>query len=515
MLSEIQIQKKIDSLSIKLKAERFDDVIEEASILLKKNKHQVFFNVLTLAYQGKGKFKESEKVMEEALKLNPNNPYFLNNMGVTQYKMKNYDAAESYFQRGLKIVPNYINILNNLGNLKRDLDDTDEALNYYNKSLLLNSNNIATLLNISILHQSLGNYSEATKYLKDLLKINPNFTIADRLLSSMNKYKKEDEHLKNMLKKSNEQNLNDSQLSNLFYALGKANEDLNQYDKSFNYYKKGNDLLKKNSEFKIENEEKVFSKIKSFFEKKIEINKSKNSRKIIFIVGMPRSGTSLVEQIISSHHNVYGGGELTFLKDIIESKILEKLNYKDLENMKNFGTLFSDINKEYCNKISLIDNSNKVFTDKTPLNFKYIGFIINVFPNSKIINCERNSLDVCWSNYKNYFGENLPFSNNLKDLGNYYNLYKDLTKFWKKIYPKEIYELNYNNLVENSENEIKNILKFCNLEWDPNCLNHEKNKKTIKTASATQARNPINKSGLKTYEPFKKYLDEISRILNS
>ena len=230
---------------------------------------------------------------------------------------------------------------------------------------------------------------------------------------------------------------------------------------------------------------------------------------------MPRSGTSLVEQIISSHHKVYGGGELTFLKDIIESKVMGKLNYKDLKNMKNFETFLNNIDKEYYNKISLIDNSNKVFTDKTPLNFKYIGFIRNIFPNSKIINCERNSLDVCWSNYKNYFGENLPFSNNLKDLGNYYNLYRDLTKFWKKIFPNEIYELNYNNLIENSESEIRNILKFCNLEWDPNCLRHEKNKKTIKTASATQARNSINKSGLNTHKPFKKYLDDLSRLLNN
>ena len=150
---------------------------------------------------------------------------------------------------------------------------------------------------------------------------------------------------------------------------------IREYDETFDYFKRGNDLLKKNSKFKIENEKKVFLKIKGFFEKKIIINKLKNLRKIIFIVGMPRSGTSLVEQIISSHHNVYGGGELTFLKDIIEPKILDQLNHKDLENMKNFETLLSDINNEYYNKISLIDNSNKVFTDKSPLNFKYIGFI--------------------------------------------------------------------------------------------------------------------------------------------
>ena len=135
MLSDIQIQKKIDILSNKLNLGNFQEVIEQASLLLKKNKHQVFFNILCLAYQNIGKFEKSEAVMNEALKLNPNNPYFLNNMGITQHKMGNFKTAEDYFLRGLKIVPNYINVLNNLGNLKRDLDNTDEAISYYKKSL--------------------------------------------------------------------------------------------------------------------------------------------------------------------------------------------------------------------------------------------------------------------------------------------------------------------------------------------------------------------------------------------
>jgi tetratricopeptide (TPR) repeat protein len=515
MLSEIQIQKKIKSLSNKLNAGRFDDVIEEASILLKKNKHQIFFNVLTLAYQGIGELKKAEETMDQALKLNPNNPYFLNNMGTTQHKMGNYDLAEKYFFRGLKIVPNYIHILNNLGNLKRDLNDTDQALEYYKKSLSFNSKNIATLLNISICHQSLGNFTEAKYFLNNLLKIKPSFTIADRLLASMKKYIKDDEHLESMIKKSNHLNLNELQLANLFFALGKANEDLKEYNQSFYYYNKGNNLLKKNSNFNIENEKKNFLQIKNFFSNNDKKVNFKQSKKIIFIVGMPRSGTSLVEQIISSHKNVYGGGELIFLKELIENKILDKIENKTMKDIKNIKSLFQDININYTNKISLIDDSSKIFTDKSPLNFKYIGFIKNIFPNSKIINCERNSLNVCWSNYKNYFGESLPFTNNLKDLGTYYKLYEDLMKFWKITFSDEIYDLNYTKLINNSEDEIRKLLKFCELEWDQNCLNHEKNTKSIKTASSNQARKSINKSGLKTSDPFSSYLTELSKILKN
>ena len=515
MLSDYQVQKKIEILSNKLNLGNFEEVINEASSLIKKNKHQVLFNILSLAYQSTGKLKKSETIMDEALKLNPNNPYFLNNMGITQHKLGNYNLSEEYFLRGLKIVPNYINILNNIGNLKKDLDQTSEALNYYKKSLSLNPKVIQTLLNISICYQSLGNFDKAKIHLESLLKVDPKFTTADRLISSMTKYTEENNHLNAMINKSNQLSLNNFQQANLFFALGKAYEDLRQYDQSFKNYSQGNYLLKKIITFKINNEKKKFEKIK-----KISLNFShklnlKNSRKLIFIVGMPRSSTSLVEQILSSHKDVYGGGELMFLKKIINNKFLDEISYDSKNVINNVENLLKEVHDEYIENISQINNTHDAFTDKAPLNFRYIGFIKMIFPNSKIINCKRNSLDVCWSNFKNFFGESLPFTNDLNDLGNYYNLYEDLMKFWEDAFPKQIYHMNYDQLIENSENEIKKILDFCELGWDPNCMKHEQNTKAIKTASASQAREPINKTGLKNSEPFKDYLSDLSNILNN
>ena len=262
MLSDHQVQKKIEILSNKLNLGNYKEVINEVSILIKKNKHQVLFNILSLAYQGTGELKKSETIMDEALKLNPNNPYFLNNMGITQHKLGNYILAEEYFLRGLKIVPNYINILNNIGNLKKDLDQTNEALNYYKKSLSINPKVIQTLFNISICYQSLGNFDKAKNYLESLLKVDSKFTTADRLISSMTKYTKGNNHLDTMKNKSNQLSLNNFQQANLFFALGKAYEDLKQYEQSFKNYSQGNYLLKKIINFKIEDEKKEFEKIK-------------------------------------------------------------------------------------------------------------------------------------------------------------------------------------------------------------------------------------------------------------
>ena len=428
--------------------------------------------------------------------------------------MGNYSRAEEYFTKGLKIVPNYINILNNLGNLKRDLDLTDEALNYYKKSLMINPNVIESLLNISICYQSLGNFDESKKYLNNLLKLDIKFTTADRLIASMTKYNSESLHLKEMLKKSDEVKLNDIQSANLFFGIAKAYEDLKEYDQCFQNYNKGNILLKKLSNFNINNEIDSFENIKKFFLNNLRDISKKKSRKLIFIVGMPRSGTSLIEQILSSHNNVYGGGELTFLKKIIENKFLNNSENKTYEIVKNTDTLFQEAHEEYITQISLINNSNKTFIDKAPLNFKYIGFIKKIFPNSKIINCKRDSLDVCWSNFKNYF-DGLPFTNDLIDIANFYNIYDDLIEFWHNKFPREIYEMNYNYLIADPEKEIRKLLEFCELDWDPNCMKHEKNNKTIKTASSSQARQPINKGGLRTSEPFMKYLNKVMEIIKN
>ena len=509
MLTDIEVKEKFDKLVNKLKANLYNEVINEATLLLQKRPHQVFFNILSIAYQNTGEFEKSEEVMKEALKKNADNPFFLNNMGITQHKLENFSSAEEHFKRGLKIAPNYINILNNLANLKKDLNFTNEAIEYYKKSISINNNVIETHLNIASCYQSIGKNDESISHLKDALRINPKFTVADRLISSMKKYDENDDHLNDMKSKTKELDLSDERKSDLYFALGKAYEDLKKYDQSFSYYQNGNKLLRKRFLFDLKKEKNNFVNIKRFFQKKTITDTNQNQRKLIFIVGMPRSGTSLIEQILSSHDKVYGGGELNFLNNIIKKKILGKYENMLFEEIPNLNKLILECSEEYYKKIKDLDNTERDFTDKAPLNFRFIGFIKNFFPNSKIINCKRDPLDVIWSNYKHYFPASLPFTNDLNDLSNYHNIYLDLMNFWKKDFDKDIYDINYENLVRNPKTEIEKLLKFCELEWDEKCLKHEENSRSIKTASATQARKPIYKSAIKSSEVYKKYISEI------
>ncbi len=509
MLTDNEVKKKFDILANKLQAGLYEDVINESSILLKKRQHQVFFNLLSLAYQATGEFQKSADIMEKALKMNSNNPYFLNNMGVSQHKLENFFLAEKYFNRGLEIAPNYINILNNLGNLKKDLNFTNEAIEYYNKSLSIKKDIVETHLNIANCYQSIGNYEKSVEHLKEVLKLNPKFTIGDRLISSMKRYEKTDTHLNEMLTKIKKFDLNDEQLSNLYFGIGKAYEDLKDYSKSFENYKKGNLILKKLNPFDIRTEERNFKNIKKKFSIKSNINIPRNLRKIIFIVGMPRSGTSLVEQILSSHKNVYGGGELAILPNIIKKKISKEYDDFSLNDIPKIEQLFLECSNDYIDKIKILDPSKKDFTDKAPLNFRFIGYIKKIFPNSKIVHCKRDVVDIAWSNYKHYFHGSLPFSNDLADIAKYFKLYLDLMNFWNKDFTNDIYNIEYEKLVNEPKIEIENLLKFCDLEWDDQCMKHEENSRSIKTASATQARKPIYKSSIKSSNFFKDYLEEL------
>jgi len=160
----------------------------------------------------------------------------------------------------------------------------------------------------------------------------------------------------------------------------------------------------------------------------------------------------------------------------------------------------------YINNLKKISDSSKRVTDKLPVNFKWIGLIKILFPNSIVIHCKRNSKDTCLSIFKNYFAGRLDFSYDLNEIVEYYNIYKDLMKFWHSMMPNFIYDIQYESLIKNQENEIKKVLKFCNLKWNDKCLLFHKNKRAIKTASAVQARKPIYKSSVEGWKNYEKYL---------
>ncbi len=505
MTERTLLKKKFEELKKKFLEKKYDEVIEESSLILKNNNIDVFYNLICLAYNNKGETYKAIDIMNKALKKSPKNSDFLNNLGMFYSNIYEYKKAEAKYKKGLEIDNNNLSLLNNLANLKKDLDQADEAVIIYEKILSIKSDALLVMYNLAGLYNSLGKFEKSKKLYFQMLKIKSDFTEADRLISQMEKYDSKHKHFLNLKEKLSNMKLEENSLVHLYFALGKAYGDQKNYVESFDNYKKANDISKKISNYNFEKSKKRFDAIKEKFESLDDCRLNIQNRKFIFIIGMPRSGTSLTEQILSSHKNVIGGGELPYIQKIYNDYFKTKKNLNNNDLLK--------CNKEYLNFVSNINDSNKVFTDKAPLNFFYVGFILKFLPNSKFINIVRNPIDNCWSIYKNYFPTKIDFGNDLNDLSKYYKSYQDLMLFWKRFFSNEIYDLKYENLVKNTDHEIKKLLKFCSLDWDENCLKHHENKRVIKTISFNQARRPIYSTSLKSYNGYENYLTALKSLI--
>ena len=329
------------------------------------------------------------------------------------------------------------------------------------------------------------------------------------MFSAIHEYSEQDEHRNEMLRKY-EYQITDEERVYLGFAIAKSYSDIKMYEKSSKYFVNANKLqnsLMKNYNF--ENEINIFNIIKNRFKGyRFELDVKKKTPDKIFIVGLPRSGTTLTHQIISSHFKVHGAGELPIINSIFKNKILDDKFLDDFfanPNLNDNLTL-----KETINEIELFFNkfSDNIILDKAPLNFLWIGFIKILFPNSKIIHCKRNLRDTALSIYKNCFdGHSIPWCYNDKNLIRFIKAYEDLMIFWNNKLPDHIYNLEYENLISNQSTETKKIINFCNLEWDPNCLNFTKNKTPIKTVSISQARKPIYNTSKNLSDKYLDYLD--------
>ena len=508
-LIEKEIQKIISAINLK----NFDEVIKIAKENIKKYPTLTpFHNYLSIAYRSIYNFELAEKTLLNALTLKPNEPSILSNLGSIYRIILNFKKAEECFIKGLKNNPEHVSLLINYANLKREKIDLEGAIKLYEKALSIKKDNLIALQNLASSYQVNGEFDKAKKTTKYIINKFPKITTADKIFSNMNDYSVNKEHQEVMIKKLNELDLNNQEKIPLYFSIAKTFEDQKNYKKSFEYFKKGNEYQRKKFlNYSIKEEENKFKKIKEFFNNYDFKNNNSAGKNLIFIVGMPRSGTTLIHQIIGSHSKVFGAGELEFINTTMAQNI----------NNNKFFNDFKDDNKiikirEFFNlKFKTIQSNNKIILDKLPLNFLWIGFIKIIYPKSKIIHCVRNLEDICLSNYKNAFeAEVLKWTYNLDELLVFVKLYLDLMEFWNKKMPKDIYDLSYESLIENQKFETKNILKFCNLDWDSKCLEFFNTKIPIETVSIFQARQPIYKSSIKKSSKYPELKDFFKKVSN-
>ena len=516
----MELLERLKILNNHLQGRNYNKVIEGCNKILKVNPNIPYaLNLCGLALQGKNNFLLSTNFFIRAINLEPKNIAAINNLANSYKYITKIDLAEKLYLKALSLNPNYTRALNNYGNLKQQIGDFNSSIELYLKALNINPKQTGIMFSLASAYQQLGNFEKSEELISRILSIEPKNTSVHKLRSEMTKYSKNNNHLIEMENLINEDSLKEEQIIDLSFALGKAFEDIGDYEKAYKNLEKGNYIRKTKVNFNINNQEKLFNSIIKTFEN-LDLDSFKKNikdKKIIFICGMPRSGTTLVEQIIASHKNVNGAGELIYLQNSIEKNFVEDFKLNKQKIIDEASSSKNLIENEYFELLDHHKYSSKIITDKAPQNFRWIGFMKIFFPNCKIIHCNRNAKDNCLSIFKNNFpSTHMDWSFSQKDIANYYNLYFKLMNFWNSKISNEIYNANYENIVNDKETEIKKIIQFCDLEWDPACLNHHKNNKTpISTVSVAQARKPIYNSSLNSNNNYTKYLSEMFSALNN
>jgi tetratricopeptide (TPR) repeat protein len=501
-----------------------------------------------------GKLQEAAVMYEKFLALEPNNPDALHNLGVIAAQFQRPDIAIELIRRSLIHRPNYPEGFKNLalilkqqGNLKDakqllhsalSLDPKNSICRYqlgsilYQQKLLIeaentiniaiqyDSNNYLAYNLLGVILQDQGLLEKAIKKYRKAIRINPDYYDAYYNLSNIKKFSKDDSDLKSLKNISSKiKTIDNPNTAKIFYSLGKAYNDINNYSAAFECFLKANQCDRKFLEYNRKSEEGMLKKIASIFSKKFitqHENSACQSKTPVFVLGMPRSGTSLVEQILASHPQINGAGERMKLYQLASN--ITKFTSTNTAYPESLALLNDeicrDIGEEYLMSLQETSSDSDYIIDKMPSNFMLIGLIHLVLPNAKIIHCVRNPIDTCFSCFRTNFTIGHNYSNTLEDLGSYYQHYLALMSHWRNVLPSKILDIEYESLVNDTEKNTRSMLEYLGLDWNDACLNYHENNRTVQTASAWQVRQPIYNSSIRGWKNYEAHLQPLIQALN-
>ncbi len=493
-----------------------------------------------------GRLEQAVSCYQKGLRLDPHHADSLNNLGNTLHKLGRTEEAITCYRALCKLLPDSPQAHYNLGTALFENSYINDAIEKLNKAIRLDSQYAEAYASLGVAMQAKGDldgamtalnraielkseYPEAHRFLglvmKDqgniagaaekftaILQENPGDAFTRYLLSRYRKYSAADEgEISKILSRVADPQLPGDDAVFLHFALGKIFDDCGQHDKAFSHYQQANRLKRATFEASRITTGLELGRIRRVFTPQLfsRLKPAGNpSRLPVFIVGMPRSGTTLVEQICASHSSVHGGGELKLirhLKEKLPSPVRGNTPYPECLATAGQQTL-QRLGEEYLAGLpgSLPENINRV-TDKMPTNFIDLGLIHILFPRARIIHCLRDPKDTCLSNYFQYFEEGNECSYDLEDLALYYRKYRELMAFWRDILPEgSVLDVHYEELVGNTADESRKLIDFLGLNWEESCLDFFKTKRMVHTASDWQVRQPIYKKSMnrwKNYEP--------------
>jgi tetratricopeptide (TPR) repeat protein len=406
-----------------------------------------------------------------------------------------------------------------LGNVYTRLMRQPEALEAFEEAARLNPTEVRLRLSIGHLHKTLGQRQACVRAYKACLGIDPAFAEAYSSLADLKNYEFSEAELASMQCLIRGAAGDDTDQAQLHFALGRAFEHRKEYAKAFEHYADGNRRRRKTVPYDIESFENKTQRVIEFFDAAYvgsqHAPQAYPGRAPIFIVGLPRSGSTLVEQILASHSCVEGTFELPNILTIVRE--FDHANPQHDAYPEELAQVppqhFAALGQRYLDETAALRSGRPHFIDKMPNNFSHVGLIHRMLPGAIIIDARRHPMDACFSTFKQYFAEGQAFSYHLDDLGRYYRCYLDLMEHWDRVLPGKVLRVQYENLVADPEIQIRRLLAHCGLPFEAACLAFHETKRPVRTASAEQVRQPLYASGVGYWRHFSAQLEPLRQAL--
>jgi len=493
-----------------------DNKTAEAEHALRKaiaqNPHYIeAYNNLATSLAGQKKDVDALRLLGDALKIAPKNVQTLLITAKIQLRRGNHVAAEQATRLAVQEQPENAEALTVLGQVLHETDRYDEAIEVLEKAVNANPNSPEALNFYGVALKSVGRLDEARDLIVKALKMNSGMWggyanlndlvdfstgVGDELFGQM-------DAIFQAAKKTDT-----DPFIPLHFAYGKALEDRGEHERALKHYITGGKMKRAQLEYSEAETFGFFDAIREAFPKEVFENRTYqgiSDERPVFIIGMPRSGSTLVEQILSSHPDVYGAGEVKYL-----SRALGQLRDR-FPSLPKFPEMMGKVTpaqmdivgKKYLEALSNGAGKAKRITDKLLTNYFFVGLIHMLYPNAKFVNTQRDPVDTCLSGFTKLFKDDMPHSYDLAELGRYYGKYRELMEHWEKVLPKGVLKtVQYEDVVADTEKEAKALIKFIGLEWDPKCVDFHKSDRPVKTASVAQVRKPIYKTSVKRWKKY-------------
>ncbi len=368
--------------------------------------------------------------------------------------------------------------------------------------------------------KTLGRYDDAVSAYRQAYAVKPDFGDAFWSLANLKTYRFTEGERAQAIKAEQAEGTSVEDRIHLCFAMGKCHEDAEDYEQAFAFYERGNRLKHEQSRYTIErNNLETDLHIEFFDNARLDSLKGLgfDAPDPIFIVGLPRSGSTLLEQILASHSLVDGTLELPQIVTLAH-----KLNgpRRQKEQPEYPGVLanlkpphFDKMGRQYIEETRIYRGEAPFFTDKMPNNFRHIGLILSILPNARIIDARRHPMGACFSGFKQLFAEGQEFSYGLAEIGNYYRRYLDVMDHWHRVLPGRILTVQYEDVVSDLEGQVQRILSYCGLPFEESCLSFYETERAVRTPSAEQVRQPIYTSGVEQWRKFEPWLDPLKSAL--